>query len=499
MFKFSTLALLLLISPLAARAQTLLSEEYLRQMALKGSPNLQQISAAFQSALISQGEELENYETEIFGQGSFSETNERALIEFAPVFSPVKQMQLGVRKNLSSGFKTSAAVTTDQRSASSPFIGKLRDATTTTLAFTVHMDLWKNLLGRMSKAKLASAKLEVEKAKIEKEIKEKTFQLSLRRLYWSLVANDLSLKTSQELLKTSEKQAQETAARFKNAVAEVDELSRYKAQVASRKSTITFLQYQRELYLTQLKNLLPELMNTELKLGKYNLEQTINDVLNCTMVVSGFKETPYENTKYDELVSLMTQVKDYAQIKNERYGDIDVQLYGTVRSTGVSLKDTHPGVTPVDLRGNYGGTFSDMSDNNRTGYEVGVQVVMPIGKARKDTQKAKELYDEKRLLAAINSTKAKVANTHQEFIKTIKLLNEAILNQKTNSLELSKGLKGMQKKYEQARASVNDIVLDQDALLQSELMTIDTQLQIINTLFDYLVVFPDTRCGFNRN
>jgi DNA gyrase/topoisomerase IV subunit A len=98
----------------------------------------------------------------------------------------------------------------------------------------------------------------------------------------------------------------------------------------------------------------------------------------------------------------------------------------------------------------------------------------------------------------MNATTAKVENTHREFVKTIKLLNDVIASQKVSSRELEKRLKGMRKKYEQARVSVNEMVLDQDALLQSELTTIDTQLQILNTIFDYLVVFPDTPCGFNR-
>jgi hypothetical protein len=56
----------------------------------------------------------------------------------------------------------------------------------------------------------------------------------------------------------------------------------------------------------------------------------------------------------------------------------------------------------------------------------------------------------------------------------------------------------MRKKYVQARASVNDLVQDQDALLNSELATIDTQLQILNVLFDYLAIFTETPCSFNR-
>src|SRR5690606_11404937 len=103
-------------------------------------------------------------------------------------------------------------------------------------------------------------------------------------------------------------------------------------------------------------------------------------------------------------------------------------------------------------------------------------------------------YDEKRLLASINSTDAQVVNTHQQLVKSIGLLTDVIESQKVSSEQLGKRLRLMKKKYEQARVSVNDLVNDQDALLNSELTTIDTQLQILNTLFDYLVVYTETPC-----
>jgi hypothetical protein len=56
----------------------------------------------------------------------------------------------------------------------------------------------------------------------------------------------------------------------------------------------------------------------------------------------------------------------------------------------------------------------------------------------------------------------------------------------------------MRRKYEQARVSINDLIFDQDALLRSELTTIETQLQILNVLFDYLAIYTETPCGFNR-
>ena len=490
-----SLFFLVLCLSLQAFAEPLrLNEELLLSKASQNAPQLDQIEATFQSVKILRGEEEEKYAPELFGQAAYSETNERALIQFSPVFSPIKQAQIGVRQKLSKGFDVQASALTDQRSASSPFIGKIKDGTTTSLAFTMQMDLWKNLLGRMSEAKLESLALEKKKAEIEKEIQINTFRITLRRLYWSLVANQQSLEITEGLLKSASDQAQEIRLRFKNAVAEADEVARANAQVASREGTVTFLKYQREKYFTQLKNLLPEIASYDLQLDKVNIDKTVEAVMGCTAAIAGEAKTPYHFTRYDEAVSLLKEIKVQQNKYNSYYADPEVKLFGTVKATGVSLDE----VSDSRYRGSYGGSVEDVETQNRTGYEVGVMINIPLGKEKERTERAKEIYDDKRLLASINSTDLQVKNTHQEFLRTITFLNEVIRSQKVSSSELLKRLKGMRKKYEQARVSLSDIVQDQDALLNAELSTIDTQLQILNTIFDYLVIFSETPCTFNR-
>ncbi|WP_408096951.1 TolC family protein [Peredibacter sp. HCB2-198] len=496
MGNYLKLLVLFVLSPLYVFGATVqLSENLIQEVARKGAPQLDQIEAAFQASSVRKGEEKEKYAPELFGQGIYSETNERALIEFSPIFSPVKQVQLGVRQNLAYGFDSRLSLITDQRSSSSsPIIGHIKDATTTTLAFTMQMDLWRNLFGRMTKNKVESLELENKKAAIEKDIQTKAFRLSLRRIYWSLVANQESLDRSEALLKSAQTQAKETELQFKSSVAEADEVARTKAQVASREGTITFLKYQRETYFTQLRNLLPEFSKQDLVLAPYDLNKTIDEVLACTGVIGREKGTPYQFTQYDEAVAMIKEVRSRQAIYNSRYADADVKLFGTVKATGVSLDE----VGTQKYRGSYQGSIDDIQDHNRTGYEVGVLFTMPLGSVKEGTQRAKELYDDKRLLASIDATDAQVVNTHQEFMRSIGLLNDVIRSQKLTAQELEKRLKGMRRKYEQARVSVSDMVQDQDAFLNAELATINTQLQILNTIFDYLVVFPETPCEFNR-
>ncbi len=471
-----------------------INESHLEEIAKKGAPKLDEIQSALLRAELTQGETNEKFAPELFGRGSYAETNERALIQFQPIFSPTKSGELGVRQAYKHGLKAQASLQTVQQSGGSSFAGKFKDVTTTVASFTVQMDLWRDLLGRMSKASKENASLEAQRAKIENEIQVKTFSISLRRVYWSLVANQEALKISEKLLTTAKQQLAESKKRFQNSVAEADEVARYEAQVAAREGSIIYLKFQKESMIKQLKSLLPELNSQEVTIGNYDLPNTVNQVLACTTVIATQPSIPYQYTKYDEAVSLLRKVKSNQAEANSRYSDLDVQLFGTVKSTGVN-SDT---VATNKYRGSYGGSIDDMTDTNRTGYEVGVQFTLPLGDTKATTQKTKELYDEKRLAASIDSTEAQVVNTHNQLVKSIGLLTDVVRAQKVNSAQLEKRLTILKKKYTQARISVDDLISNQDALLNSELTTIDTQLEILNTLFDYLVVYTDTPCPFNR-
>ncbi len=469
-----------------------LHESLLKEYVAKGSPTLDEIQAAFLSSELRDKEMLEGVSPELYGRAGYRETNEKPIIPFIPIFSPVKSAELGVRQKLSHGFSVGAAAGTQQQSAVSAG-GKYRDVTTTNINFTVQMDLWRDVFGRATKAKLKNAADERKRADLEQQIQSKAFLISLRKTYWALVANNESMRISRELLKDAVAQSDETVRRFRNNVAETDEVARYKAQVASRSGTLSGLEYQRQSYLRQLKTLLPELSDSEITLADYDLDRTLKDVLACTGTIASETKIPYQNTLYDESISLLTGMLANNRTINDRYADPDVSLFGRVQSVGVASD-----AKPYGFKGNYGDSWDDMTSQNRTGYEVGINVVVPLGDAKASTQRTKELYDDKRLRAFIGRTEANVVTSHQEILTTITILNQVIESQKVNTEQLNQRLKYMRKKYQQARASVNDLVQDQDALLSSELITIDTKLAVLNVLLDYLAVYTETPCDFNR-
>ena len=459
------------------------------------SPQLDEVRATLLAAQTSRNIVEEQFAPEAFGKASYAETQERPIIQFIPIFSPVKTAQLGVRKKFSKGFDTQLMATTDQRSASSARSGTYDNVTTTVLSFTMQMDLWKDLFGRVTDAQRQNAQLESQKAVLEKEIRSKVFDIALRRIYWNLVALEEQLKITERLKVTSGQQLQDSKKRLQNSIGDAGDVARYEAQVASRSSQLIFLNYQREILLKQLKTLLPDIGKYDLELSKYDIDKAIGEVVHCTQVIMRENAVPYQFTKYDEVVSLLREVKSRQRLINDRYSDIDIKLFGTVRSTGVGSDQ----ISTTEYRGSFGDAYKDMKNNNRAGYEAGINFVLPLGDAKENTQKTKSLYDEMKLNAAMNQSDSQLVSTHTQLAKSMQLIQDVIATQRIGTAALEKRLKVIQTKYSQARISVNDLILDQDALLNSEFSTVDAQLQAVNVVLDYLTVFTETPCEFNRN
>lgn len=468
-----------------------LSEKTLGGLAQDKSPEWESIEAAFLASKAEAEQLHDRFRPELFGSAEYSETRERAIIEFQPIWSPVKTGQIGVRQAFRGGVSMSAATGLDQRSAMTPN-GTFRDVSTSTVRFDLQVDLWKDLFGRLSKAQSNSATFNKERAELEREINRKAFAVSLRRTYWSLVANNEQIKIYEGLKSISGTQLTDARARLKAGVTDGGEVARYEAQVASRQGSALYYRYQREILLKQLKTLLPELQGKEITLAAYNVPDMIKNVLACTEVIASQKGVPLEFTRYDEVTKLLRRTQKEQSKLASSYDDVDLKFVGAVMTTGVGSEDNGDGLT----RGSYGAAVDDWQDHNRSGYSAGLQLVIPIGKG--DTRKTQELLAKKRFDAQINQTDANLTNTHHQLVKVIALLTDVVRAQKENTEALERRLTVQNRKFREARVSVNDLILDQDALLNSNLTTVNTQLEIINTILDYLVVFTETPCEFNR-
>lgn len=467
------------------------SEKSLIDLSSNASPQWDSIEAAFLTSKAESQQLQDRFRPEIFGDAQYAETRERPIIQFFPIWSPTKTAQIGVRQAYRGGVSLSAGLGTDQRSAMST-TGTFRNITTTVARVDLQIDLWKDLLGRLSKAQSDSATFNQERAELEREINRKAFAISLRRTYWSLVANNEQIKIYDGLKKIAEDQLKDSRQRLRAGVTDGGEVARYEAQVASREGSALYYRYQHEILVKQLKMLLPDLKTKTVSLAAYSIPSLIQNVLACTKVIASQKSTPLNFTRYDEVTNLIRKSQTEQGKLASSYDEVDLKFIGTVKSTGVGSENGGQTLN----HGSYGSSFEDMQNNNRTGYSAGLQLVVPIGK--RETRQTQELLVQKRFNYQLGHNDALINNTHNQLVRVIKILSDVVAAQKNNTEALERRLVVQNRKFKEARLNVNDLIQDQDAFLNSNLTTIVTQLEMINTIFDYLVVFTETPCEFNR-
>ncbi|NOT80397.1 MAG: hypothetical protein HOP07_15490 [Bacteriovoracaceae bacterium] len=170
MFKYIILIALFSLETVTKRAHSYdLTEEGLISE-IKNSPyglrqlEVDQYSNEYQNLLTQ-----EKFSAEFYGSGNYAQTKEKSIISFQPIFSPATDLRLGVRKNLQFGVSADASVLTNLKSSDSGAT-KYDDVSTTTLRFSLVVDLWKDLFGRVSKASL----------------KNSSTDLSLKELHWAV-------------------------------------------------------------------------------------------------------------------------------------------------------------------------------------------------------------------------------------------------------------------------------------------------------------------------
>lgn len=483
--------LLLLTSSYAFGAQEI-DESRLVKMVRENSWQTQNIKSQKLQTQLRELQSKEIYGADLYLESSYYKSRERALIPMNPVFSPILDGKIGIKKTHTMGLSSDLSLANNIKSSTSGTT-KYHDLSLSTLQYTLKMDLWKDFLGRTTNAQLDNLSKDTNRADLQTTIATKNYEIQMRRVYWSLVANNESLKISEELLKSANSLLSESLRRYKNSIAEKDEVARYEALVAQRKGSILLLQYQRENLIQTLKTALPDL-NEDVALAPYIVDETITKVFACTDVISGQNTTPFDFTLYDELSVILGDIKNNYTTISSRYDDPSAQLLASLKATGTSSSLN----SSNEYTGSLSDAYSDLSDHHRAGFLVGINVTIPLGQAKKQSQSVKEAYERLSLDSEIIKIQSSLNSTHSQLVKSIKILNEVLKVQKINSVQLKIRIEGIRKKYLQARASADDIINDQDSLLSSELTTIETKLKILNTIFDYLTVFTETPCDLNR-
>lgn len=481
MKRFSLFTLLLLfVAPIQAE-EFVLNEQVIYDFVKSGEPpSLKEIESSLLSNQNQLAQFQDQFKFQAFSQGSYAKTKEEALISFQPIFSPTSDFALGAKRSLKNGIQLQTSVGASKRDFS--YLGTPTTGTISKVSVSATIDLWKNLLGRVTKAQSETLELSLQSAKLQKNVQTQVFLNNVRMLYWQLVANDEALKISEKLLASSIKQEREAVRRLKNSIADQGEVARYRAQVATRQSQITSQKFQRQQILQALRQLLPELQGKEISLGKLTLDNTVDSVLQCVGMLKSKVETPLQYSLYDDLNQVLSSIQKQQVKIAESYSKPDLVLTTGIQTSAVDE-------ATMD-------SFDEAFTEEREGYQVGLQLNIPLG--LNDTKK--QLVKAEKLKAdyQIKKQNAILESQHQFINQSISYLLAAIQSQGVSKKNLEIRVADVQKKYRQGRISVTEYIVDQDNLLQTELQIIETKYLVVKTLLDYLSIFTHTPCAFNR-
>ena len=470
----------LLCLPISFLYPLSLDETRVIEMALREAPRLREIQSEGLKVKVRQSEFSDSFRLRSFVSGSYQKTKENAFIEFNPVISPHSTFQVGLSKRLPLGLSTSLSTSLDRGKFDLSGVGMTR--VTSETAATLSADLGKNIFGRIDRATGESLNRLNEHSQLLQNIQKRQFINRVRGHFWRVAAIDQSIKISQKLLELAKRQEKYAQARFKSSVADRSEVARYKAQTANRQGQIYSLAHRRELEIRELKSLVPDLEKHQIELAPYNLQKVVDDVMQCVAVIRSRHDIPLDYTLFDEMSGELNAHFHQQRNMASTYNANNIQLTGKVfaKSVGDSASDA----------------FSDSFSEKRNGFSLALSVEIPFGHG--GTKNNKVLIQELEQKRQDHQTKLDLASSHQFMKKAIGLLVDAVEAQEKSTKNLQIRLKEMRRKFKQGRISAAEYILDEDALLSSELSTIDIKSTILRTNLEYLSIFTQTPCAFNQ-
>lgn len=491
------LILMSILASLPILAQTInLTEQNLIEMARSSNPGLNDVEASFVATKVQAMELEDKFGYELYSAYGHQNTKEKSTIAFQPVFGNINTYQVGVRKYTKYGVVIDLNTNTMVQNGSSDSGSDYKDLHTTKYELGFQVDLWKDLMGKLTRSQYDNLQDMKKKDELQQGISKTVFEINIRRLYWSLVANAEKIRINSNLHKAAIVQLMDARKRRASSISDKAAVAKFESLVHQRKGAIIVLEYERESLLKNLRVSFPSLNGKTLKLGKYNINKSIFEVLACTTKIGKTMNVPFENTTYDEVVSILRDMKTRQLGVDKSYDKVDLKMDLKLSQIGVSSTSKDSGTT---YSGDYGDSITDLQDNDRSALSAGLTLTIPFGQNKPATTKVKEKLTELQFDANIGNLDANVRSTHIMVKQSVELLTTLMKTQKANSKALAVRVVEMKKKYRQARIPEYALIQDQDSLLQSDVSVVDTQLLVVNTILDYLSVFNTFPCGFNRN
>ena len=458
-----------------------LGEKDLVALAKKANPTSQALEASILMIESQQRAFDDQFTSQWYANANYQNSNLKPKVPNNPIWGPTHHYETGIRTRIPYGLNGALFAYSDKRSSTD---GMINDSARIGVRLRLEMDLWKNLLGQLDDAKRLSIGKRSEIQKARNEISFKQVEVEVRKIYWSLIANYRSTKVTQKLLQLARKQQKEAQVRANLAIAEKDEIARYRAQVASVMAKILSLEFQKKGLERALYQLIPDASGKVLQLERSDDDKVTSEVFQCTMWIANQAKTPWEHTNYGQVIKFDEErhKSDLNELKH--YDSIDLKAFSEFELTnnGIGFEES----------------MDEFSKSQANDYLVGVSISMPLGSTLSDSKDFQVKAKAAELASNIANIRAEVDARHASIQGMIDLLSKLLESQKENSSQLNLVQKGSERRYRQARIPVEVLIQDQNAAQASEIDQTNAQLAIIHEVLDYFKVFNKAPCSINK-
>ena len=455
-----------------------LDESYFRKLDYNKLPLVKKAMVLNENLELKHNLFKEQFASSIILKSKYQEDKSRQLNRFVPVTSPLKFSNLSFSKGTRYGVSGSAGVFLEQFTNNF-----LRRSTTLGGEINLSIDLYKDLIGRTTRKKLVNSEDEKTISSFQKSINIHHVKIKLLKLYWNLVANEEAMRINKLLIEQAKKRVRITARKLDNSIADAGTLARVRSIYAGRKSSLDSLKYNKSSLLKSLREILPLSSDDEFILGQYDIERTIKELFICTELLEKYPQAPLKFSHIDEIASIRNQISRREEYIANVRKDIDIKLLMNAKVVGRDFSISEGS--------------ENLAESPQNIYGIELQLRAPLGNHLEKTSDSLKRISKYRREIAHNEASAKLTSYHVEMLKSIGILKNARKNQIENNTMLRESLRATQRKFSQARISIEQLVSEEDAYFSSELDNIQTNLNIIHTLYDYFLVFTNAKCSLN--
>jgi outer membrane protein TolC len=423
----------------------------------------------------------ETYGTRLKASASALQSRESPVTMFQPTFTPVNEYSSSILQKMPYGISLEGGIFAAQRSA---LDRSFENATQVGAKISLRLELLKNRFGSMDSAQLGAAESRKKRGELEARLSKKQQEVSIRKLFWSLVANWQSLELSKKLQESAARQLKYAEDRRRVGVADVGEIARYKSQLQSRIGSVLLFQHEREMLWQTIQRQIRDFNPSEYRLDGSFLDSSQRAITQCLQKVVATKKIDRDASLFDDVIdAYKTELANEIKVA-EQHGSPQLSLVGISQISGTN--------------DSYSGALDHLTEKKQTSNIIGLELDIPLGGQATNTEQALIRAKQHEIEAQYEQLQSDLRATFQTMESNLLILQKGLQNQADNSANLKIGYRDTLKKFDQGRVPLSIVITEQDALFQSELQELTFRKQITHALLDYFAVFSEFPCSWNQ-